>query len=80
MLSYLLMVLIAARLRRVRFDFEVRDLWPQTLVDMGMMREESPVVRFLSLLPLGSRFKVTYGDSMASTRGRLRRLMHGLRR
>ena len=38
---------LAARLRRARFAFEVRDLWPQTLVDLGAMRVGSPGERLL---------------------------------
>ncbi len=41
---------IAARLRGARFAFEIRDLWPQTLVDLGAMREGSPGERGLRLL------------------------------
>ena len=41
---------IAARLRGARFAFEIRDLWPQTLVDLGAMREGSPFERGLRLL------------------------------
>jgi glycosyltransferase involved in cell wall biosynthesis len=37
----------AARLRGARFLFEVRDLWPQTLVDLGAMRDGSPGERLL---------------------------------
>lgn len=39
--------LITARLRGARFLFEVRDLWPQTLVDMGALRKGSLVARLL---------------------------------
>jgi len=38
---------LAARWRGVRFFFEIRDLWPQTLVDLGAMREGSPGERLL---------------------------------
>jgi glycosyltransferase involved in cell wall biosynthesis len=38
---------LAARLRGARFAFEVRDLWPQTLVDLGAMRVGSPGERLL---------------------------------
>jgi glycosyltransferase involved in cell wall biosynthesis len=38
---------IAAWLRGARFLFEVRDLWPQTLVDVGSMRARSPGARLL---------------------------------
>ncbi len=33
---------LAAQLRRARFIFEIRDLWPQTLVDLGALRQGSP--------------------------------------
>jgi glycosyltransferase involved in cell wall biosynthesis len=33
--------------RRARFLFEVRDLWPQTLVDLGALRDGSPGERLL---------------------------------
>jgi glycosyltransferase involved in cell wall biosynthesis len=32
---------VVAKLRRATFTFEVRDLWPQTLVDLGAMRNGS---------------------------------------
>jgi glycosyltransferase involved in cell wall biosynthesis len=35
--------LVLARRHRVPFVFEVRDLWPQTLVDFGKLSERSPV-------------------------------------
>ena len=38
---------LAARWRHARFLFEVRDLWPQTLVDLGAMRVGSPGERIL---------------------------------
>lgn len=39
-----------ARRFRVPFVFEVRDLWPQTLVDMGRLREGSAVTWFFRKL------------------------------
>ncbi len=36
-----------ARLKRVPFVFEVRDLWPRSIVEVGAMREGSAVVRLL---------------------------------
>jgi glycosyltransferase involved in cell wall biosynthesis len=39
--------LVAAMLRRVPFVYEIRDLWPQTLVDMGRIRPASPATRLL---------------------------------
>jgi glycosyltransferase involved in cell wall biosynthesis len=38
---------VVAKARRSAFIFEVRDLWPQTLVDLGAMQEGSPGERFL---------------------------------
>ena len=38
---------VVARVRRAAYIFEVRDLWPQTLVDLGAMREGSPGERVL---------------------------------
>ncbi|MBK8480830.1 MAG: glycosyltransferase family 4 protein [Proteobacteria bacterium] len=34
-------------LKRVPFVFEVRDLWPQSIVEVGAMRAESPMIRVL---------------------------------
>ncbi|MCC5881200.1 MAG: glycosyltransferase family 4 protein [Halomonas sp.] len=39
-----------ARRHRVPFVFEVRDLWPQTLIDMGRLREGAVVTRALRVL------------------------------
>jgi glycosyltransferase involved in cell wall biosynthesis len=39
--------LIAARLRGARFLFEIRDLWPQTLVDMGALAKGSLAARLM---------------------------------
>jgi glycosyltransferase involved in cell wall biosynthesis len=41
---------VAARVRRSRFVLEIRDLWPQTLVDIGAMRIGSPGERLLRRL------------------------------
>ncbi len=38
---------LVASLRGARFVFEIRDLWPQTLVDLGAMRVGSPGERVL---------------------------------
>jgi len=35
---------------RARFFFEVGDLWPQTLIDMGALTEKNPVTKALQLL------------------------------
>lgn len=39
-----------AKVRRVPFVLEIRDVWPQVLVDMGTLREQSLVYRVLSWL------------------------------
>lgn len=36
---------ISARLRRARFYFEIRDLWPQSLIDLGIISERSVAAR-----------------------------------
>jgi glycosyltransferase involved in cell wall biosynthesis len=41
---------LASRLRGARFIFEIRDLWPQTLVDLGAMRPGSSGERLLRTL------------------------------
>ena len=41
---------ILARLKRARFIFEVRDLWPQTLVEFGGYSNRSSVVKLLRVL------------------------------
>jgi len=41
---------ILARRFGVPFLFEVRDLWPQTLIDMGRLRAGAPFTRFLRWL------------------------------
>lgn len=41
--------LLASRFK-VPFIFEVRDLWPQTLVDMGRLRDDALITRALRLL------------------------------
>ncbi len=38
---------LISRARRVPFVFEVRDLWPQTLIDMGALRERSVAAQVL---------------------------------
>jgi glycosyltransferase involved in cell wall biosynthesis len=42
--------LLIGRARRTPFVFEVRDLWPRTLIDMGMLRERGAVARLLTML------------------------------
>jgi glycosyltransferase involved in cell wall biosynthesis len=41
---------ILSRLKRVRFIFEVRDLWPEVFVQIGGYSSKSPVVRSLGVL------------------------------
>lgn len=65
-----------ARCYRVPFVMEVRDLWPQTIIDMGEMSEYHPVVavlrilerflyhraeRIITLLPFGHRYIMSCG-------------------
>lgn len=50
---HLLAVLSAywlARLYDARFIMEVRDLWPQSIVDMGMLSDRNPIIWVLRLL------------------------------
>lgn len=50
---HLLAVLAAywvAKRHKAKFIMEVRDLWPQTIIDMGELSEGSPVVRLLRVL------------------------------
>lgn len=44
--------MLLARRFKVPFVFEVRDLWPQTLVDMGRLRERSLMTKALRKLEL----------------------------
>lgn len=39
-----------AKKHKVPFVFEVRDLWPQTLIDMGHMKEGSAAVKFMRMI------------------------------
>lgn len=43
---------VIARLRRAAFVFEVRDLWPQTLIDLGAISPGGPPARLLRALEL----------------------------
>jgi len=50
---HLLAVLSAhwlAKYHKAKFIMEVRDLWPQTLIDMGKLKENSPIVKILRFL------------------------------
>lgn len=42
--------LLISRVRRVPFVFEVRDLWPRALIDMGALRERGAVARVLTMI------------------------------
>ena len=39
-----------ARMRHAAFVFEVRDLWPQVLIDMSGMTENQPLIRVLRII------------------------------
>lgn len=39
-----------ARRHRVPFVFEVRDLWPQTLIDMNRLKQGSPITKLLQFI------------------------------
>jgi len=41
-----------ARHHRCRFIFEVRDLWPQVLIDIGKVSERHPIIRLLRRLEI----------------------------
>ena len=41
---------LVARIRRVPYVVEIRDLWPEILVDMGGMSRQSPIFRTLEAL------------------------------
>lgn len=41
---------LLSRIKGARFFFEVTDLWPQTLIDLGRLRAGSPSARFLGAL------------------------------
>lgn len=41
---------VLSRIKRSRFFFEVRDLWPQTIIDMGVLSEKNPVTWALRLM------------------------------
>lgn len=43
---------ILAKAKRVKFIFEVRDLWPQTFIDIGGYNSNSPVVKLVKLLEI----------------------------
>lgn len=47
-----LLGLILSRYFKVPFVFEVRDLWPQTLIDLGRIRETSLIASFLKRVEL----------------------------
>lgn len=41
---------LVAKFKKSRFFFEVRDLWPQTLVDMGFLGNSNPLVLLMRLI------------------------------
>jgi glycosyltransferase involved in cell wall biosynthesis len=41
---------LLSRLKKSRFFFEITDLWPQTIVDMGALSERNPIVWGLRIL------------------------------
>jgi glycosyltransferase involved in cell wall biosynthesis len=41
---------LISRVQKVPFVMEVRDLWPEAIVDLGLMRRDSPSVRLLQRL------------------------------
>lgn len=43
---------ILSKIKRARYMVEIRDLWPQTAIDMGAMREQSFIARALRKLEL----------------------------
>lgn len=69
---------ILSRLKKCRFFFEVTDLWPQTLIDMGALSEKNPITwglrvlekflflkaeKIITLLPYVSEYVAQYGIS-----------------
>lgn len=50
---------IVAFCRKTKFVFEVRDLWPETLINMGFLKENSLFTRFLKW---GERFMYRKAD------------------
>jgi glycosyltransferase involved in cell wall biosynthesis len=52
---------VIAKLRGARFIYEVRDLWPQTLIDLGALAEDSPGARGLAAL---ERFLVRRAETV----------------
>lgn len=67
---------VLARRARVPFVFEIRDLWPQTLIDMGKLPEHGPVTwlmrrleralcaratAIITLLPFASEYLIAQG-------------------
>jgi glycosyltransferase involved in cell wall biosynthesis len=43
---------VIAKKKGSKFYFEERDLWPQTLIDLGKVSKRNPIVWFLSMLEL----------------------------
>ena len=55
---------LVALLKRARFVYEIRDLWPLVLIETGHLRAESPVAKALNLL---ERFLVARADRIIGT-------------
>jgi len=49
-LGAVVVALLVAKLRRAEFVFEVRDIWPQTLIDLGALRPDGVAARALRTL------------------------------
>jgi len=41
---------ILAKIKKAKFIFEVRDLWPQTLIELGNYKKNNPFIIFMRLL------------------------------
>jgi len=69
---------VLSLIKRARFIFEVRDLWPESLIDLGLLSKDSPVAtimrkmeyflyqssyRIISVLPFAYRYIVNLGIS-----------------
>ena len=55
---------LVATLRRARFVYEIRDLWPRVLIETGLLCASSPVARVLYLL---ERFLVGRAERIIGT-------------
>jgi glycosyltransferase involved in cell wall biosynthesis len=52
-----------ARLKRVPFVFEVRDLWPRSIVEVGAMKADSPAVKAMEAM---ERFLYAQADQIVA--------------